>query len=75
MAILGYCLGILAISFGQGSVDAFIGILGGTFGGIVYILILPFITPVLGLNLGAISLNSWLGTHVLFFSIYQEECS
>jgi len=35
MAILGYCPGTLPISLGQGSVDAFIGIVGGLFGGLV----------------------------------------
>lgn len=67
MAILGYCPGTLAISFGQGSVDAFIGIIGGLTGGIVYTLVLPSITPILGPNLGAISLNSLVGTNILFF--------
>ncbi len=32
MAILGYCPGTLAISFGEGSADAFIGIIGGLSG-------------------------------------------
>lgn len=67
MAILGYCPGTLAISFGEGSVDALIGIIGGLIGGIVYTLILPFISPILGPNLGAISLNSLVGTNILFF--------
>ena len=69
MAILGYCPGTLAISLGQGSLDALIGIIGGLFGGIVYTLILPFINPILGPNLGAISLNSLTGTNTLFFII------
>jgi len=69
MAILGYCPGTLAISFGQGSLDALIGIIGGLIGGLVYTLILPFINPILGPNLGAISLNSLTGTNTLFFII------
>lgn len=69
MAVLGYCPGTLAISFGQGSIDALIGIVGGLFGGLVYTITLPYIQPVLGPNLGAISLNSVMGTNVLFFVV------
>lgn len=69
MAILGYCPGTLAISFGEGSVDAFIGIIGALVGGVVYTLLLPFIQPILGPNLGAISLNSIIGTNTMFFVI------
>lgn len=67
MAILGYCPGTLAVSFGEGSVDAFIGIVGGLFGGVVYTVLLPLIKPVLGPNLGSVSLNSLVGTNILFF--------
>jgi len=69
MAILGYCPGTLAISFGQGSVDALIAIIGGLIGGISYTLILPFIKPILGPNLGPISVNSLIGNGLLFFII------
>jgi len=69
MAILGYCPGTLAISAGEGSLDAVIGIVGGLFGGVFYTLVLPFIKPILGPNLGAISLNSLLGTNAVFFII------
>ena len=69
MAILGYCPGTLPISFGQGSVDAFIGIIGGLAGGVFYSLILPYINPILGPNLGTLSLNSLIGTNTLFFII------
>ncbi len=67
MAILGYCPGTLAISLGEGSIDAFIGIIGGLLGGLFYTLVLPFIQPVLGPNLGAISLNSLVESRTLFF--------
>lgn len=69
MAILGYCPGTLAISLGQGSLDALIGIIGGLIGGLVYTLILPFINLILGPDLGHISLNSVIGTNALFFII------
>jgi len=67
MAILGYCPGTLAISAGEGSLDAVIGIIGGLFGGLFYTLILPFIKPILGPNLGKISLNTLVGTNTIFF--------
>ena len=67
MAILGYCPGTLAISFGEGSMDAFIGILGGLTGGVFYTLILPYMNPVLGPDIGSISLNSLVSSDVLFF--------
>jgi uncharacterized membrane protein YedE/YeeE len=69
MAILGYCPGTLAVSFGEGSIDAFIGIIGGLAGGIFYSLILPFIHPILGPDLGTISLNSLIGTNTVFFIV------
>ncbi len=67
MAILGYCPGTLAVSLGEGSIDAFIGIIGGLLGGVFYTLVLPFIKPVLGPDLGVISLNSIVESKTLFF--------
>ncbi len=67
MAILGYCPGTLAISLGEGSIDAFLGIIGGLLGGFVYTLLLPSIQSILGPNLGAISLNSTTENNVLFY--------
>jgi len=69
MAFLGYCPGTLAISFGEGSIDALVGIVGGLFGGLFYTIVLPYIKPVLGPNLGVISLNSIMGTNTLFFIV------
>ncbi|MCK5775306.1 MAG: YeeE/YedE family protein [Bacteroidales bacterium] len=69
MAILGYCPGTLAISLGEGSIDAFVGILGGLLGGLVYTLVLPFVNPILGPNLGSISLHSLIGTGALYYII------
>ena len=67
MALLGYCPGTLAISLGEGSVDAAVGIVGGLLGGWVYTLVLPIIYPVLGPGFGAISLNSLAGTGFIFY--------
>lgn len=67
MAILGYCPGTLAISLGEGSLDALVGIIGALVGGVVYTLLLPSISGILGPNLGSISLNSLVGTNAMFY--------
>jgi len=69
MAILGYCPGTLPISLGQGSVDAFIGIIGGLLGGLVYTLISPSLSEILGPDLGNISVNSLMGTNFIFYVV------
>lgn len=67
MAILGYCPGTLAISLGEGSVDALLGIVGGLLGGLVYTLVLPGIKGILGPDLGTLSLQSVVENRVFFF--------
>ncbi|MBN1650716.1 MAG: YeeE/YedE family protein [Bacteroidales bacterium] len=67
MAILGYCPGTLAVSLGEGSIDALIGILGGLVAGVVYTLLLPYFNGFLGPDLGKISLYSILGNHSVLF--------
>ena len=67
MAILGYCPGTLAISLGEGSLDALIGILGGLLGGLIYTILLPSVKSLLGPDLGLISLNSVIGNNSLFY--------
>jgi uncharacterized membrane protein YedE/YeeE len=67
MAILGYCPGTLAISVGEGSIDALIGVIGGLLGGLVYTLLLPSMQNLLGPDLGAISLNSLIESKSLFY--------
>ncbi len=68
MAILGYCPGTMAVSLGEGSLDALSGIAGGLLGGLTFTIAKPLIQPVLGSNLGKISLFSLTGSHpVIFF--------
>lgn len=67
MAILGYCPGTLAVSFGEGSLDALIGIIGGLFGGLIFTFLLPSISEILGPDLGKISLSSLVGSSVTFY--------
>lgn len=61
MALLGYCPGTLPVSAGEGSLDAFVGIAGGLTAGFVFAIISPLIQPILGKNLGAVSLHSLIG--------------
>ena len=67
MAILGYCPGTLAVSLGEGSVDAFIGITGGLAGGFIYTVVSPSVQSILGPDLGSISLYTLIGQHHLIF--------
>lgn len=69
MAILGYCPGTMAVSLGEGSLDAFVGMLGGLTGGVVYTILLPRLQPILGPDLGALSLHSVVTNRILFFSL------
>ncbi|HKJ43584.1 MAG TPA: YeeE/YedE thiosulfate transporter family protein [Sunxiuqinia sp.] len=67
MAILGYCPGTMAISLGEGSLDALVGIVGGLVSGVLFTILLPSMHRILGPNLGSISLNSLLGGHPFVF--------
>ncbi len=67
MAILGYCPGTMAVSLGEGSLDAAVGIVGGIFGGVAYTLAEPSVKGLLGPNLGEISLHSAVGSGPLFY--------
>ena len=69
MAILGYCPGTLPISLGEGSVDAFLGILGGLLGGLIYTLALPELKPLLGADSGKLFLNASLGSGVGYYLV------
>jgi uncharacterized membrane protein YedE/YeeE len=58
MAILGYCPGTLAVSMGEGALDAVIGFIGGIAGGLIYTVAYPSIRPLLGADLGKITLRT-----------------
>jgi len=70
MAILGYCPGTVMVSAGEGSLDAIVGIMGGLAGGLVYTLILPSVSGILGPNVGTFSLFTEMGSSpILFYPI------
>lgn len=66
MAILGYCPGTVFISLGQGYVDALVGIVGALCGSLVFAVVYPDISSLIGPNLGAISIRSLLPNNILF---------
>ncbi len=70
MSVLGYCPGTLPVSVGQGSLDAVVGIIGGLVGGLFFSIFYPYIIPLLGKNLGNISLFSILGNHFSFIYFF-----
>lgn len=61
MAILGYCPGTLAISLGEGSVDALVGIIGGITGSLAFYAVAPELGFLYATELGKVSLHSVLG--------------
>lgn len=61
MSILGYCPGTLPISVGQGAIDALLGVIGGVIGGVVFTLLYPYILPLLGDDLGKMTLFTLMG--------------
>ena len=61
MAILGYCPGTLFISAGEGALDAMVGIIGGLLAGVLFTILLPSISGILGPDLGKLSLASVTG--------------
>jgi uncharacterized membrane protein YedE/YeeE len=70
MAILGYCPGTLAVSLGEGSVDALPGIVGGLLGGLAFTLVQPQFQAISGPDLGKLSLYSLLGDSLpVFFPV------
>jgi len=69
MAILGYCPGTLPVSAGEGSIDAWIGIAGGLFGGVIYTIFFPSFTQILGPDFGKITLKTVLPENALLFNL------
>ncbi len=69
MAILGYCPGTLAISAGEGAIDAIAGILGGLISGWVFSVFFDEIQNFLGPDWGKISVYSIMKNHLLWYAI------
>ncbi len=66
MSLLGYCPGTVAISLGQGRLDALVGIVGALCGSLVFADLYPRIVPLLGPDFGALSVRDLFSSHALF---------
>ena len=66
MAILGYCPGTMAVSIGEGSLDAVIGMVGGLIGGWVFTILYPSIHNLLDPDWGKVSVASLINNNTLF---------
>ena len=64
LVILGKCPSAFFVSVAEGRVDAFVGVVGGMFGGLVFTLGYPWIQKIMGADLGKIRLTD-------FFSGYE----
>lgn len=67
MAILGYCPGTVAISLGQGYVDALFGVIGGLLGSLAFAVLYPQLAPLLGPDAGTLSVRSLIPNNALFW--------
>ena len=67
MAILGYCPGTMAVSLGEGSLDALTGIVGGFTGGFAFTALFPHIQEILGPDWGKLSLDSLIQNRIVFY--------
>ena len=68
MAVLGYCPGTVAVSLGQGNLDALVGIIGGLCGSLIFAVAYPYLTTYFGPDLGSLSLRSLLPDNTLFWT-------
>lgn len=68
MAILGYCPGTVAVSLGQGNVDAGVGIVGGLIGSLLFAMLVPFMTPYLTSS-GAPSIQTMISDTSAFWGV------
>lgn len=65
LVILGKCPSAFFVSVSEGRVDAFVGVIGGMFGGLAFTLLYPSIKDLLGPDLGKIRLNDLFGGYEL----------
>ncbi len=69
-AVAGYCPGTCVVASAEGKTDAIVTVLGGLFGALVYSLVYPFISGLLGVaNYGKITLPSLIGVDGIWIAI------
>ena len=65
LVILGKCPSAFFVSVSEGRVDAFVGVIGGMFGGAVFTIAYPWIEKIIGPDLGKIRLSDIFGGYDL----------
>ncbi len=69
-AVAGYCPGTCVVASAEGKTDAIVTVLGGLFGALVYSLVYPFISGLIGVaNYGEITLPSLIGVDGIWIAI------
>lgn len=69
LVILGKCPSAFFVSVSEGRVDAFVGVIGGMFGGLVFTLAYPWISEFTGPNLGKLRVIDFFEGHSLLIVI------
>lgn len=69
LVILGKCPSAFFVSVSEGRVDAFVGVIGGMFGGLVFTLAYPWISEFTGPKLGKLRVIDFFEGHGLFVVI------
>lgn len=69
MAVLGYCPGTVAISLGQGNLDALMGIIGGLCGSLLFSVFYPNLIPLFGPDFGSLSVRTLISDNGLFWMV------
>lgn len=65
LVILGKCPSAFFVSVSEGRVDALVGVIGGMFGGLVFTLAYPWISNIIGPDLGKIRVSDFFTDHSL----------
>ncbi|WP_373001003.1 YeeE/YedE thiosulfate transporter family protein [Sulfurimonas sp.] len=69
LVILGKCPSAFFVSVSEGRVDAFVGVIGGMFGGLFFTLGYPWIKELLGTDLGKIRITDYFDGYGLIITL------
>lgn len=69
LVILGKCPSAFFVSVSEWRVDAFVGVVGGMFGGFIFTIYYPWISKIMGPNLGKLSINDFFIGHGLLIVV------
>lgn len=69
LVILGKCPSAFFVSVSEGRVDAFVGVIGGMFGGLFFTLAYPWIKKLLGTDLGKIRIPDYFDGYGLIITL------